>query len=403
MLPADLSAAAPRRAPLNYVILYSAAYLTTAGVAAAELLQTPLGPRFAWTAALLAAFAAVLVAVFRALQKGRRVGAPLLVLLASAVACVITAVGASTSLGTILLFLLCAIVGMQFPVAGIVAWVAGANAALFVCLLLSGVRSPVLSLLSYDLGFLAFAVFSIVIRRALQARAESQQLLEELTSDQGRLRDLAIMEERQRLAREMHDAVGHRLTATAVLLEGAARLIPTEPSRATRMVETSRAQVRQGLDELRAAVSALRADTHGSQTLSDVLAALVEVFAQGGEPRVTLDIQPGMAEPDPDRKLVIIRAAQEALTNVQKHAAATRVELALRVAGDAYVLTCRDDGRGMAAEPATDGAPGMSGFGLGNMRARAAVFGGRVDLEAVPGGGTALRLSLPATAAAHHG
>lgn len=356
MLPADhLSAAASsKRRPFNYVILYSAAYLTTAGVAVAELLQVPPGPRFAWTAALLAAFAAVLVAVFRFLHKGSRVGVPFLVLLASAIAIGITAVGASTSLGAILLFLLCAIVGMQFPLAGIIAWVTGANAALLVCLLLSGDRSWILSLLSYDLGFLAFAVFSIVIRRALQARAESQQLLEELTSAQGRLRDLAIMEERQRLAREMHDAVGHRLTAAAVLLEGAARLIPTEPARATQMVETSRTQVRQGLDELRAAVSALRADTHVSQSLSDVLVALVEVFAQGAEPRVTLEIQPGMAEPDPDRKLVIVRTAQEALTNVQKHAAATRVELVLKLEENAYVLTCRDNGRGVVAEHATD-------------------------------------------------
>ena len=133
----------------------------------------------------------------------------------------------------------------------------------------------------------------MAFRRSLQARAESQQLLAELMSAQGRLRDMAVMEERQRLAREMHDAVGHRLTAAAVLLEGAARLIATEPARATRMVETSRAQVRQGLDELRAAVSALRTDMPGTQSLPEVLGALVDVFAQGAEAKVTLDLQPG--------------------------------------------------------------------------------------------------------------
>ena len=93
-------------------------------------------------------------------------------------------------------------------------------------------------MLSFGVGFFAFIAFSIAFRRSLQARAESEQLLAELTSAQGRLRDIAVMEERQRLAREMHDAVGHRLTAAAVLLEGAARLIRTEPARATRMVET---------------------------------------------------------------------------------------------------------------------------------------------------------------------
>jgi two-component system, NarL family, sensor histidine kinase UhpB len=168
------------------------------------------------------------------------------------------------------------------------------------------------------------------------------------------------------------------------------------------MVETSRAQVRQGLDELRAAVSALRADTQPAQSLSDVLSALVEVFAQGAEPKVTLDIQPGLAEPDPDRKLVIIRAAQEALTNVQKHAAATRVELALRVEENTYVLRCRDNGRGITAASGTVTAPGVSGFGLGNLRTRAAAFGGHGELEAVPDGGAALRLTLPAAAEARH-
>ncbi|MGA2479262.1 MAG: sensor histidine kinase [Spirochaetia bacterium] len=379
-----------------------AAYLTTGAVAAAELLALPLGPRFAWTAALLAAFSVTLVVLFRGLHRFGRVRILSLVLAASAIVIGITAVGASTSPGAILLFILCAIVGMQFSAAGIIAWVAGATAALLGCLLLSGERNWIPSLLSYDLGFVAFAAFSVVIRRALQARAESQQLLEELTSAQGRLRDLAIIEERQRLAREMHDAVGHRLTAAAVLLEGAARLIQTEPARATQMVETSRAQVRQGLDELRAAVGALHAEANVSQTLSDVLAALVEVFAQGAESKVALDIQPGMAEPDSDRKLVIVRTAQEALTNVRKHAAATRVELVLRVEENAYVLTCRDNGRGIAAESGTDTAPGVSGFGLGNLRARAAAFGGHVDLEAVPDGGAALRLTLPTAAEAPH-
>ena len=72
-----------------------------------------------------------------------------------------------------------------------------------------------LVLLSFGAGFFAFIAFSVAFRRSLQARAESQQLLAELMSAQGRLRDMAVMEERQRLAREMHDAVGHRLTAAA--------------------------------------------------------------------------------------------------------------------------------------------------------------------------------------------
>jgi two-component system sensor histidine kinase UhpB len=161
------------------------------------------------------------------------------------------------------------------------------------------------------------------------------------------------------------------------------------------MVETSRVQVRQGLDELRGAVSALHRELPGTQALTEVLAALVDVFSQGSGARATLDVTPGLPEPESDRKLVIVRTAQEALTNVQKHAAATRVELALKADDDAWVLTCRDDGRGITRS--ADRTPGScsDGYGLRNLRTRAAEFGGKVELESPADGGALLRLTLP--------
>jgi signal transduction histidine kinase len=385
-----------RKAPSRYQILHAAGYFTTAGVAAAELLEIPFGPRFIWAAGLLAAFAAVLAFIFHTENTSGKGSFLAAALAASAIGVAIMAVGSTPIFGAILFFVLCTIVGMRLSLGVAIAWVGGATAALLVCLIVSGHRDWLPTIVSFGVGFFAFIAFSVAFRRSLQARAESQQLLAELMSAQGRLRDMAIMEERQRLAREMHDAVGHRLTAAAVLLEGAARLIRPEPDRATRMVETSRAQVRQGLDELLAAVSVLRADVQGSQTLSGVLSALVDVFAQGAEAKVTLDFPAGCPEPEPDLKLVIVRTAQEALTNVQKHAAATRVELALRTEGSSYVLTCRDNGRGPAAAEDAKGVPGGTGYGLGNLRTRAAAFGGTVDLEPGPDGGTLLRLTLPA-------
>jgi signal transduction histidine kinase len=380
-------------------LLHGAGYLTTVGVAAAGLLEIPFGPRFAVVAALFAAFAGALTVIFateRCHGKGRFVG---VTLAASAIAISLMAIGSAPIYGGILLIVLCTIVGMRLSIGVAVAWVVAATVSLLVCLLVRGETEWLSTVLSFGAGFFAFFAFAVALRRALQARAESQQLLAELTSAQGRLRDLAVMEERQRLAREMHDAVGHRLTAAAVLLEGAGRLIPSEPARAIRMVETSREQVRQGLDELRAAVSALRERAQGMQPLRDVLAALVDVYAQGTEAHISLDLQAELPEPEPDRKTVIVRTAQEALTNVQKHAAATRIELALRSRDGSYVLTCRDNGRGItgarAESPEANAAAGATGYGLGNLRARAAAFGGRVDLEPVPDGGTLLRLTLP--------
>ena len=390
--------ATPRsKMPRNLAaLLHWAGYLTTAGVAAAELLELRPGPRFAAAAALLAGFAAALAVIFRTERIREKGGFIAVTVAASGIAIGLMAIGSTPIYGGILFFVLCTIVGMRLTLGAAIGWVVAAVASLLVCLLATGDRNWLPTTLSFGVGYFAFFAFSIGFHRTLQARAEGQQLLAELSSAQGRLRDLAVMEERQRLAREMHDAVGHRLTAAAVLLEGAGRLIPTEPTRAISLVETSRAQVREALDELRAAVSALRGGAHGSQPLGDVLAALVDVFAQGAGAEVSLDIQPGLPEPEPDRKVVIIRTAQEALTNVLKHAAATQIDVALRARDGAYVLTCRDNGRGTA--DAAAGAPlaGGNGYGLGNLRARAAAFRGTVDLETGPDGGTLLRLTLPA-------
>jgi signal transduction histidine kinase len=382
------------------MILHLAGYLTVAGVAVAELLEIPVGPRFAWAAGLLAAFAVLLALIFHTEGMPWKALFLAAAIAASAIGIAIMALGSTPIFGAILFFVLCTIVGMRLSLGIAIAWVSGAAAALLVCLLVSGHKDWLPTMASFGAGFFAFVAFSVAFRRSLQARAESQQLLTELMSAQGRLRDMAVMEERQRLAREMHDAVGHRLTAAAVLLEGAARLIESEPARATRLVETSRVQVRQGLDELRGAVSALRTDMPGAQSLAKVLGALVDVFAQGAEAKVTLDLQPGIAEPEPERKRVIVRTAQEALTNVQKHAAATRIELALKTEGGSFVLTCRDNGRGLPERKDAQAVSVGTGFGLENLRTRAAEFGGSVDLVPGPDGGALLRLTLPAAGGA---
>jgi signal transduction histidine kinase len=156
------------------------------------------------------------------------------------------------------------------------------------------------------------------------------------------------------------------------------------------MVATSREQVREGLAELRAAVTALHEGSSSTQGLGEVLRALVEVYSQATDARVTLDLPTDLPEPDAERKMVLVRTAQEALTNVQKHAEATRVDMDVRLRDGSYVLTCTDNGRGSPSS-----SPG-SGFGLGNLRTRAAVFGGQVSLQPGTGGGTVLRLELPA-------
>ena len=148
-----------------------------------------------------------------------------------------------------------------------------------------------------------------------------------------------------------------------------------------------------GLEELRAAVRSLVTPDQASRPVAEMLAAIVKAYSQATEAAVALSVQPSLPEPDADGKLVIIRTAQEALTNAQKHACATRVELSLTAAGGNYLLICRDNGRGIG--PETVGDPTRRHFGIENLRTRAATIGGSIELRSQSGGGALLRLVLP--------
>ena len=378
----------------RHYLMHVAAYVTAVGTAGAEVLDMKSGTRLALTLGLFALFTAILVVTLHVVYMRKQGPFLISVVALSIIDFAVMLVGASPQYGAVLFFVVCTIVAMRMSLTIALIWNGAAVLGFLASMIIRGEQYWGSGVLTFGAGFFAFVAFTYAYRKSQQARAESEHLLEELASAQGRLRDLAIMEERQRLAREMHDAVGHRLTVSAVLLEGAARLIATEPERATRMVATSREQVREGLAELRAAVTALREDMSEGQGLREVLAALVDVYSQATDARVTLSVAPELIEPDPERKMVLIRTAQEALTNVQKHSGATRVDVTLQQANNAYVLSCSDNGRGVPRESALGESRG-SGFGLGNLKTRAASFGGIVVLEPGPDGGAVLRLTLP--------
>jgi signal transduction histidine kinase len=187
----------------------------------------------------------------------------------------------------------------------------------------------------------------------------------------------------------MHDTLGHRLTVAAVQLEAAQRLCPSDPERAAGMVGTVREQVSEALRELRATVATLRTPVEADLELGSALRRLAEQFerATGLEiHRVVPDALPSL--PDPHR-LALYRAAQEALTNVQRHAGAEQVWLVLSVSGADITLLVSDDGRGLRL------SHGEAGFGLRGLRERAEQLGGAVHLSPRSGGGTQLSFSLP--------
>jgi signal transduction histidine kinase len=256
-----------------------------------------------------------------------------------------------------------------------------------------GVGSASLVPLAFNgVAFLVVAAFGQAWYETEAARRRNEHLLAELRAAQQQARELAVADERNRLAREVHDSVGHRLTVAVVQLEGAQRLIPTDPERAARLIASMREQMKEGLAELRRTVSLLRAPSSASDTLpfATALTSLAQTFQESTGLVVHVDLpDPPPALADAQR-LALFRAAQEALTNVQRHACAQHIWLTLEATGEDVALTVGDDGRGWPAM--NDPTPGIGLRGLGE---RLRALGGEVCLNERPGGGAQVRASLP--------
>ena len=245
-------------------------------------------------------------------------------------------------------------------------------------------------------GYFFFVTFANATQVANQARAESQRLLEELQTAHRQLQEyavkaeqFAVAEERNRLSREMHDTIGHRLTVASVQLEGVQKLIAKDPAKAEKMAETVREQVREALRELRQTVATLREPLEADLPLETSLKKLARSFEEGTGIIVHLMLPDSFPELTTSHRLAIYRTAQEALTNAQKHAGAQQIWL--QVARQEEILTLRvsDNGKGLKAQEEGDG------FGLRGIQERAAQLGGELRLEERKGGGTQVCLSLP--------
>jgi signal transduction histidine kinase len=253
-----------------------------------------------------------------------------------------------------------------------------------------------IALFLYGVLYAFMGAFAGTLARADAARRQSQALLAELQEAHRQLQDyalraeeLAVVEERNRLAREMHDTLGHHLTVAAVQLEGAERLCPTYPEQAATMIGTAREQVREALGELRGTVAALRSPIEADLHLRSALRRLVDHF-ESATGLTVHRVLPDEMPPLPDAyRLTLFRAAQEALTNVEKHAEASQVWLVLTIGNEAATLLVGDDGKGVTS------AAERTGFGLQGLRERAGQLGGELHVEPRAGGGTQLSLRLP--------
>jgi signal transduction histidine kinase len=297
----------------------------------------------------------------------------------------------------VLFFVLSAEVMVTLPLRPAALWIAVFVAVTGVFMIAyTGLVSGIFSLLVYIAGYSFFGAFGRATRDANDARQESQRLLEELRAAQSQLRQFAVSEERNRLARELHDSLGHRLTVAVVQLEGAQRLIPTDPERAARMIGAMREQMKEALGDLRRTLATLRTPLEDDLPLDQSLKQLAHSFQEATGLHVHLSL-PAELPPLPDaHRLALYRAAQETLTNAQRHAHARNVQLALRADAAVVVLTAADDGQGLPADL-------NGGFGLKGLQERAAQLGGELAIENHAGGGAQVRFKLPVRDTEEHG
>ena len=246
--------------------------------------------------------------------------------------------------------------------------------------------------LSYLAAFAFTCVFTAMTKQAFIAKEKAEQLTQDLEEANRQLREhadqteeFATTRERNRLAREIHDGVGHYLTVVKTQLDAAAILIGTRPDEARETVVKAAKLTGDALDDVRRSVGALRTDT-ARPPLPEALRALT---VESGLP-VTVRLE-GTARPlSPGIEHALFRSAQEGLTNIRKHAAAPAAEVRLDFRSPGSVtLAVIDNGRG------TSGAPG-AGFGLRGIAERIEVLGGRVESGNRPAGGFALTIEVPA-------
>jgi len=192
-------------------------------------------------------------------------------------------------------------------------------------------------------------------------------------------------EERARLARELHDEVGQRLTAALLHLKRASRESNEDWKRE---LERATEVVRGSLGETREIASRLRPEALDDLGLRSALLALCERVGSGAQIAIDAELAAPVPALDPEQELVAYRIAQEALTNVARHADAGRAWLSLVQADGMLLLGVEDDGRGFGA----DASPGA---GLAGMRERALLVSGTLEIGASERGGTAVRLVLP--------
>ena len=314
---------------------------------------------------------------------GRRVGAAdyllLFVLTGSAVA---ISYYSASGLGSILLMVTACVLPWLLPLPIGVAWLVFSEflvVPVYVRWLDMSWGEALMQSLLYA-GYSAFVfVTSLVARQQARAREDQRRLNAELRATRALLAESARVNERTRISRELHDLLGHHLTALSLNLEVAGHLVK---GKAQEHVNQAHTLARLLLSDVREAVSRLRTDD-----AIDMAATLLPLADNVAGLTIVLDMPRPFLLDDPERGHVLLRCTQEIITNAVRHSQAGELRLGYRVEGRTLMLRARDNGRG--AEDL------VAGNGLRGIRERLAAYGGRVEIRTRPGEGFGIDIALP--------
>jgi signal transduction histidine kinase len=333
-----------------------------------------------WSAALL-----FLLVLWHPIIRSRRSGpfwkrvAMMLVLSISAFA---VSYFTETGLGSLLTMLVSALLPWVLPLMIGIVWVVCLAVVFSAWILFVPEGSWLLALvyLLMNLGLTSFPfIASLLALKQAQARAELRRLNSELLATQSLLTENTRIAERVRISRELHDLVGHHLTALTLNLEVASH---TSEGKPREHIDQAASIARLLLSDVREVVSDMRSDDE-----VDLRKALEMLAAGVPELHIDLDIPDSLSQTDPKRAQILLRCAQELITNAVRHAQATNLWLSLTEGDNGLVLKARDDGCG---------SPNLvPGNGISGMRERLRELGGRLDIATRPGAGFQVKAWLP--------
>ena len=256
-------------------------------------------------------------------------------------------------------------------------------------------------LVLFTVGIVLVITLARVVTKEKISRARAEELLAELETSHQQLKEyseqvaeLAATKERNRLARDIHDTLGHYLTVINVQLEKAQAFRDKKPQGADQAVSDAKRLAREALQEVRQSVGVLRA----TEELPEFIPSLNELVkrVQGDTCSVELNVEGNEDGFSKQGLLALYRAAQEGLTNIQRHAGASHIWIDLNLKEQEAILIVRDNGRGFDAAEWQQIEPGHNGgYGLRGMQERLKLVGGNLEVNSAPGQGALIRVTLP--------